>query len=107
MDSRKLKTDLVCTANGFVLTATITRSANFNGAALQNVNWYPRITIAVVLHEPEVVFQTTWRMRLTTSAERDHAQTTLSDQRYPITLTKMISSIQANFSKGFSRYQHS
>jgi hypothetical protein len=91
MDSRKLKTDLVCTANGFVLTATITRSANFNGAALQNVNWYPRITIAVVLHEPEVVFQTTWRMRLTTSAELDHAQTPpYPDQRYPITLTKMI-----------------
>jgi len=92
MDSPKVETDLACTAKGFVLTATITRSASFNGSALQNVNWRPRITMAVGLLKPEGVVQTIWKMRLTTGASVDHAQTPPYDvdQKYPIRLTKTI-----------------
>jgi hypothetical protein len=94
MDSPNVETDLACTAAGFVLTATIARSANYHGAAAQNVNWYPRITIAVAILQPAVVFQATWRMRLTTGTEVHHAQTPPypADQEYPIIVTKTVHS---------------
>jgi len=91
MDSAKVKTDLVCTAKGLALTATITRSADYEGAVLANVHWRPRVTIAVVLRQAEVILQTTWRMRLTTGNELDHARTPpYADQKYPITVTKTL-----------------
>ncbi|HYA42117.1 MAG TPA: hypothetical protein VEF34_12485 [Syntrophobacteraceae bacterium] len=92
MDSPEIKTDLSCTAKGFVLTATITRSADYHGAVLQNENWWPRITIAVVPRQCEIVFQTIWKMRLTDGSEVDHAKTPplYLDRKYPITVTKKI-----------------
>jgi len=92
MDSPGIKTDLACTAKGVVLTATITRSANYHGAVRQNQNWRPRIEMALALRQAEVTFEVIWRMRLTTGAELDHAQTPPSypDQQYPITVTAMV-----------------
>lgn len=78
MDSPKVETSLACTAKGIVLTATITRSADYHGAVLKNVLWRPKIEIVVVFRQPEIIFATTWRMRLTTGAEVDHAQQTKS-----------------------------
>jgi hypothetical protein len=87
MDSPEIKTDLACTAKGLVLTAIITRSANYNGGVRQNQNWRPRIEMALYLRQPEVLFKAIWKMRLTTGVELDHAQTPPSypDQQYPIT----------------------
>src|SRR4051812_15205839 len=39
MDSRQTSTEVACTKDGFTLTATITRSANYRGAVRQNVLW--------------------------------------------------------------------
>lgn len=91
MDSRTVETDLACTAKGVVLTATITRSADYHGAAAKNVRWRPKIEIVVIPRQPEVIFEATWRMRLTTGAELDHAQTPpYPDQKYPITVTTTV-----------------
>ena len=91
MDSPHVTTDLACTAQGIVLTATVTRSANFNGAAAQNVIWRPRISMLLVLRHQEIVLRATWRMRLTNGADLDRAQTpTYSEHKYPITVTKTI-----------------
>jgi hypothetical protein len=91
MDSPDVKTDVTCTAKGFGLTATIARSASYFGAASQNVNWRPRIRITLMLSQPEAEFQATWRMRLTTGVEVDHAQSPpYPNQTYPITITKTI-----------------
>src|ERR1700682_6140220 len=45
MDSQKVETNLLCTAKGVLLTATITRSADYNGAVLKNAPWRPQVDI--------------------------------------------------------------
>jgi hypothetical protein len=91
MDSEELSTDLACSSDGFVLTATITRSANYHGAVLQNVLWFPRVAIVVVPLRPEIVFQAIWKMRLTNGRMLDHARTPpYPEHKYPLTLTKTL-----------------
>jgi len=92
MDSTDVRTDLACTAKGIRLTATITRSAHYNGAALKNVLWRPEVTLAVSLNKDEVIFESVWAMRLSTGVNLDHAQTpSQPDQTYPITVTRTLS----------------
>lgn len=64
MDSRDVKTSLGCSATGLVLTATITRSAYYNGSAAKNLFWRPIIAIAAILYQLGAVFDVEWRMRL-------------------------------------------
>ncbi|MHB1678019.1 MAG: hypothetical protein ACYCSS_10865 [Sulfuriferula sp.] len=91
MDSPAIKTALACTAKGFTLTATITRTADYDGAVLANIIWRPKIEITVVLLQPEVIFETIWKMRLTTGAEVYLAQTpTYPEQNYPISVTTAV-----------------
>lgn len=91
MDSPNVKTEVTCTASGFLLTGTISRSAEFHGAALQNVNWRPKIAITLLPRQPEITVQVSWKMRLTTGIELYHAQTPpYSERTFPITLTKVI-----------------
>lgn len=92
MDAPRLRTDLSCTTQGgLLLTATIVRAADFHGAVLANVNWRPKIEIEIALRQREAMFQVAWAMRLTTGAMVDYAQTPpYGEQRYPITMTKMI-----------------
>jgi hypothetical protein len=95
MDSPKLETALSCTAKGIVLNFTVTRSANFRGATLQNVVWRPVIRIQVVVRRAEAVVRAVWRMRLTTGAEVDHAQSPAApypDEKYPIAVSKVVRS---------------
>lgn len=92
MDSRNVKTHVICSGKGFVLTATITRSANYNGSALQNILWQPEIEVSVRLRQSQAVCRTVWRMRLTngTWINRSHPSEFPDYQRYPLTLTKAI-----------------
>jgi hypothetical protein len=91
MDSPEIVTKLRCTERGLALTATITRSADFHGAALQNQNWRPMIAIALMPRQPNITFETIWRMRLTTGAELTHAQTPPHrDQKYPMRIMQTI-----------------
>lgn len=91
MDSREIQTDLKCTDKGFALTATITRSADYQGDVLKNVFWRPKIVLAIELHAREITFESTWRMRLSTGSELKHAQTPpYSSQTYPLILSKTI-----------------
>jgi hypothetical protein len=91
MDSKNVKTDLACTPKGFVVTATLTRSADYHAASAKNVLWRPRINAEVILQEQEVTFKVTWRMRLTTGEELDHAQTLpYPDTKYPLTVMETI-----------------
>jgi len=91
MDSEKLNPGLACSSEGLVLTATITRSANYSGAVRQNVIWFPRITIVLVPHQADMAFQAIWKMRLTSGKEVDRARTPpYPEKKYPITVTKTI-----------------
>ena len=91
MDASDVKTDLSCTPQGIALTATITRSADYNGSTLANVLWRPRIELSVVFHSSPLVFQAIWKMRLTTGAEVDHARTPpYPEKSYPITLSTTL-----------------
>ena len=91
MDSEELNTDLTCAKDGLVLTATITRSANYHGAVRQNQLWFPQITIVGVPLTPEMVFQTIWRMRLTDGTVVERSRTPpFPEKRYPITLTRKV-----------------
>jgi hypothetical protein len=93
MDSRKIETDFSCTVNGVLLTATITRSANYAGAVQKNAAWRPQLNFTLLLHQSEVLVQVAWKMRLTTGAEVSHAETpSYSDQSYPITVTTVLHS---------------
>ncbi|HSS19661.1 MAG TPA: hypothetical protein VLL54_06275 [Pyrinomonadaceae bacterium] len=91
MDSFKLKTQLTCTAKGFAVAATVIRSADYQGGVVKNVLWRPRIKIAAKLREPEATFEMTWKMRLTSGLEVEHADTPpYASQKYPITLSNVI-----------------
>lgn len=91
MDSPKVETDLVCTAKGVALTATTTRSADYHGAVAKNVLWRPKIEIVVIPRQTEVIFETTWRMRLTTGVEVDHARTPpYPEQKFPISVVAIV-----------------
>ena len=91
MDSRTIKTKVNCTTNGVELLAEITRSANYAGATLQNVLWRPQVTFIITSRTPNLVFQATWQMRLTTGEVLSHAETPpYPDQKYPITVTGTI-----------------
>lgn len=91
MDSEKLNTDVACSIDGFVLTATITRSENYNGAVRQNVLWSPEITIVIVPRRTSVVVQTIWKMRLSNGKELGRARTPpYRQQDYPITVTQTV-----------------
>jgi hypothetical protein len=91
MDAHEVKTDLACTPKGIVLTASLTRSANYNRTTAKNILRNPRISIEVVLLKPEVVLETVWRMQLTTGVEVDHARTPpFPEQKYPIRVTRIV-----------------
>lgn len=91
MDSSKVETDLACTAKGFVLTATITRNADYDGSVLANIIWRPKIEIAIFPRRPEVIVETKWRMRLTTGAELGHARTPpYPEQKFPISVVAIV-----------------
>lgn len=92
MDAANIKTGLACMAKGFEVTSYVTRSANYHGAVLANVTWRPELTLRVVVHKPEVVFQSTWRMRLTDGVELGNARTPpYADQKYPMTGSTVLS----------------
>lgn len=91
MDSSAIKTKIACSQSGFVLTATITRSAAFNGSVLQNALWQPRIRLLVRLRQRHVPFRTLWRMRTTNGVELTFAQTPpLRGRRFPIVLARRL-----------------
>jgi hypothetical protein len=86
LDSREIKTDLVCTADGATIAATITR---YSGGVKKNVLWRPRIRIVVALRRSEAQFRATWKMRRTDGTELDHVGV---DQKYPVTVMTTIRS---------------
>ena len=92
MDSSEFRTDLDCTPQGFILTTTIIRSANFNGAVRQNINWHPRIETTVELLEPKIVVETKWIMVSSTGALINNAKTPpfTENQQYPIIVKETI-----------------
>jgi hypothetical protein len=92
MDSTDVKTELTCTPQGLRVTATLARSSNYNGAALKNVLWRPKLTLEMTLRKDKILFESVWVMRLSTGAKLDHAQTpSQPDQKYPITVTRELS----------------
>ncbi|MHB1678020.1 MAG: hypothetical protein ACYCSS_10870 [Sulfuriferula sp.] len=91
MDSRKLETRFTCTQRGVVLTAIITRSADYHDAVQKNVLWRPQLQIVIIPGQPEVIFETIWKMRLTTGAELNHTRMPpYPEQNYPITVMTTV-----------------
>jgi hypothetical protein len=91
MDSTTVKTEVVCTPRGIGVTAVITRSADYTGAALANVNWRPKMQISALVRRPDAVLQVTWKMRSSNGETLDRAATPPYPQtRYPISVTKAL-----------------
>jgi hypothetical protein len=91
MDSHQVETDLKCTEKGLALTVMLTRSAYYQGSHLKNVLWKPKIQLTMVLHQPEAILETTWKMRLTTGAPVHHTRIPpYPDQKFPIILSKTL-----------------
>jgi hypothetical protein len=91
MDSSEVVATVNCSNEGARVTAIITRSANYQGAAAKNVLWRPRIKLLLALRKPEVVLQLKWRMRLSNGVEVHKAGTSQQDfQVYPIVVTQVL-----------------
>jgi hypothetical protein len=85
MDSADIGTDVSCTKEGFAVIATIVRSADYHGAVLANVNWRPKVLIRIAMKSPRVMFNSTWKMRLTNGVVLNSATTPSNpSQKYPI-----------------------
>jgi len=91
MDSKQVQTELVCLPNGVALTATLTRSVEYEGATAKNVLWQPRIEIVAVPRQADVTFSATWKMRLSSGSDLSHSRTPpYPEHQYPIRVTKII-----------------
>lgn len=95
MDSEDVSTYLACTHAGFVLTATIVRSAQYRGAVRQNVPWRPVITVVLRPLPGELSFESIWRMKLTNGKTVDRAQTpSHPEQRYPFSVRTTLPGVE-------------
>jgi hypothetical protein len=91
MDSPEVTTDVACTPNGVEVTANVTRSAEYDGAVAKNVAWRPRLEVVLVLHAPQIVFESTWKMMLSTGTGVTSAETPpYPDQSYPTTVSTIV-----------------
>jgi hypothetical protein len=91
MDVKDVETTRTCDANGVVVTATTTRSADYAGGIQKNVLWRPRLEIVLVPRRKGTALTTTWRMRLTTGAEVTRTRMPpYPEVSYPVTVTKQI-----------------
>ena len=91
MDAENVETTRTCDANGVVVTATTTRSAEYGGGVQKNVLWRPRLEIILVPRPAGTVITTTWKMRLTTGAEVTRTDMPpYPEVRYPVTVTTRI-----------------
>lgn len=86
MDSHDLETVVSCNHRGFTVRAIITRSVYYNGSALKNVLWRPKIEIAVVPTQSAFMLEVTWAMRLSNGALVHHDQM-MPQQHFPITVS--------------------
>jgi len=90
MDSREIATDVSCSDDGVVLTATLTRSAEYTDSLKKNVLWRPRLSVRID-RKRRVVIRTVWRMRLTTGAEVTRSRMSpYPEQRYPMIVTRIL-----------------
>ena len=91
MDSHVLETVVSCNPRGFTVRATITRSAYYNGAALKNVPWRPKIEIAVAPSQSPYLLEVTWAMRLSNGVVVHHSLPPPDPALdYPITVSSML-----------------
>jgi len=95
MDSRDVATDVatdVAYSGGrLTLTATITRSADYQGGVHKNVLWRPRISVLLAPQRARLTFRVVWRMRLTTGTEVAHTRMPpYPPQTYPLVVTKTV-----------------
>jgi len=91
MDSRDVATDVAYSGGRLTLTATITRSADYQGGVHKNVLWRPRISVLLAPQRARLTFRVVWRMRLTTGAEVAHTRMPpYPPQTYPLVVTKRV-----------------
>ena len=90
-DSHTVETYVACTEKGMVLMATIMRFGDYPVSIRKNVLWRPKVEMVVVPRWPDVVVEATWKIRLITGTELDHARTPpYPDQSFPITTTTTL-----------------
>jgi hypothetical protein len=86
MDSHDVETAVSCSPRGFTVTASITRSAYYNGSILKNVLWRPKIEIEIAPTQPDYMLEVTWAMRLSNGAVVHH-DLMMPKQNFPITVS--------------------
>ncbi len=93
MDSPKLEVKFTCTPKGINATATVSRSENYVGAALQNVLWRPRLTIHLSPTAKESVLDVVWRMRLSNGKQLEKSETPpYQTEQYPASTITVLRS---------------
>ena len=89
MDSKDIQLESSCGPGGVVLTATILRSAEYQGAALKYALWRPEVAIELSFLQAALSLSTIWKMRLTDGTVVSQADTPpLPVTHYPLTLTR-------------------
>lgn len=90
MDGSDIKVITFCGV-GPALLATITRSSDFNGSVLQNINWRPIIQIEITPQQAQSNFQAIWLMRLDNGGTPVFTATPPYEPlRYPIVVNTRI-----------------
>ncbi len=91
MDSQHIDLSPACKPAGVVITATITRSADYHGAVLKYATWRPEVAIVLAVLQPNVVVMAVWKMRLSDGTEVHRAQTPpYPVLEYPVIVTKTV-----------------
>lgn len=91
MDSPKFDHAVSCAADGINIEINITRSENYQGAVLQNVNWVPKVVTRIESKLPEMVFHVRWKMTLSNGVVVGHSRTPpFPERKYPVLGDKTI-----------------
>lgn len=85
MDSHDVKLESSCTPEGIVLKATIDRSPFYNGDALKNITWRPRVEAELMSHRSETRVVVIWEM-----LSNDGQRSPYSRLAYPITMAATV-----------------
>ena len=75
MDSRAISLKPSCVSEGVLIEATISRSAQFTGAAAKNVLWRPIVAVTVSPYRSGSKLQVSWKMKTTDGRTLTEAQT--------------------------------
>jgi hypothetical protein len=93
--SRAVTYDIECTAEGFVVDASIVQLSDQRLGALKNILWRPALALRVSMRRPSVRARVVWRLRLPSAAALTRGETPpYPAQAYPAETTIVLVNAQ-------------